>query len=107
MRCRMGAISCITALRTVRRDAAPGDSTKASAWRELIMLSPSCGHHPGAEIFAGEDPVQDAVCGTGRDAHLVHAGGERAQRRVQLSLHTAGGDAVSDQLAAVGGGEER
>src|SRR5450759_4870085 len=108
MRCRMGAISCITALRTVRRDAEPADSTKASARRPLIIIwSPSGGHHPGAELFASEDSAQDAVRGAGRDAHLWYAGRKRAQRRVQLGLHAAGGDAFGDQLTAGGSREER
>src|ERR1017187_2364935 len=106
MRSRIGAISCITALRTVRREAAAGDSTKASARRPLIIPSPSGGHHASAEFFAGEDSVEDAASGAGRDAHLFDAGVKRAQRGVQFGLHTAGGDAVGDQLSAGGSGEE-
>src|ERR1039458_2116395 len=75
---RIGAISCITALRTVRREAAAGDSTKASARRPLIIPSPSGGHHASAEFFAGEDSVEDAASGAGRDAHLFDAGVKRA-----------------------------
>src|ERR1017187_9363935 len=107
MRCRMGAISCITALRTARREAAAGDSTKASARRPLIIWAPTGGHHARAEFFAGEDSMEDAFRGAGGDPHLFNACGEGAERHVQLGLHTAGGDALRDQLATGIGGEKR
>src|ERR1035438_9481083 len=107
MRSRIGAISRITAFRTVRRGATAGDSTNASARRALIIWAPIGGHHASTEFFAGEDSVEDAVRVAGRDAHLFDARGKRAESGIQFSLHTAGGDAIGDQLAAVGSGEER
>src|ERR1019366_7283477 len=78
MKSRMGAISCITALRTVRRDAAPGDSD-LDGFRHFKFGS---GQHDAAggiavdEVQNGRDIVHHRFADSeaGRRAGRFHEG---------------------------------
>src|SRR5664279_4635814 len=100
MRCRMGAISCITALRTVRRDAEPGDSTKASARRLLIIY----GHHQAVTIRVPSSSPPRILSRTPSAA----PGAMRTCSTPSASaLSAASNLACIPPLAAGGGGKQR